>query len=56
MSLEPEVALLFATTAGVAVLMVLAGVQKRTLEWRSRRRVCPSCGRIIHGRTCGCVS
>jgi hypothetical protein len=52
MTFDPHLALFFATTTGAAVLMMLAGVHKRTLEWRSRRRVCPSCGRVIEGRTC----
>jgi NADH pyrophosphatase NudC (nudix superfamily) len=52
MTLDPNLALLFATTTGAAFLMMLAGVQKRALEWRRRRRFCPSCGRRIDGRTC----
>jgi NADH pyrophosphatase NudC (nudix superfamily) len=50
--LDPTAAVLFATTTAAAFLMMLAGVQKRALEWRHRRRVCPSCGRRIEGRTC----
>lgn len=50
--LDPNLALVFATTTGAAFLMTFAGVQKRALEWRRRRRVCPSCGRRIEGRTC----
>jgi hypothetical protein len=52
MTFDPHLALFFATTTGAAFLMMLAGVQKRALEWRRRRRVCPSCGRPIAGRTC----
>ena len=52
MNLDPGIALLFATTTGAAFLMMMAGIQKRALEWRHRRRVCPSCGRRIDGRTC----
>ena len=40
------------STSGAAFLMVLLGVQKTALEWRRRRRFCPSCGRLITGRTC----
>jgi hypothetical protein len=29
----------------VAYLMMFVGVRKTGLEWRRRRRVCPSCGR-----------
>ena len=55
-SVTPQLAALVATTSGVALMMLVAGVQKNALEWRRRRRSCPSCGRHIHGRTCGCVS
>jgi hypothetical protein len=43
--------LVFSTT-GIGSLMMLAGLQKNALEGRRRRRICPSCGREIHGRTC----
>ena len=52
MTLDPELAVLFATTTGAAFLMMKAGVQKRALEWRQRKRHCPSCGRRIEGRVC----
>jgi hypothetical protein len=52
MTLDPNLAVLFLTTTGAAFLMMLAGVHKRALEWRKRRRLCPSCGREIAGRTC----
>lgn len=45
------VALLASTAAGV--WMVVAGVEKRALEWKRRKRICPSCGHDIIGRTCG---
>ena len=50
--LELELAVLLLSTTGVGFLMVFAGVQKNALEWRRRRRRCPSCGRRIDGRTC----
>ena len=31
---------------------VAAALKKRALEWRHRRRTCPSCGRRIDGPTC----
>jgi hypothetical protein len=52
MMLDPGLALIFAVTTGAAVLMMVAGVQKRALEWRRRQRLCPSCGRRIQGRNC----
>jgi hypothetical protein len=53
--MTPQVITLFACT-GAAVWMALAGVQKNALEWRRRRRTCPSCGRAIERRVCAkCV-
>jgi hypothetical protein len=40
------------SSTAVGYLMVKAGLGKNALEIRRRRRVCPSCGRQIHGRTC----
>jgi hypothetical protein len=51
-----ETALLLASTTGVGYLMLTAGIEKRALEWRRRRRNCPSCGRHIQGRMCSCSS
>ena len=57
MILAPELATLFLLTTGVGYLMMLAGVHKSMLQWRSRRRACPACGRTIDGRVCGpCTS
>jgi hypothetical protein len=53
MTLEPHLVGLFASSFGVALLMALAGVQKSVLEWKYRRRTCPSCGRDARsGCTC----
>jgi hypothetical protein len=52
--LTPQLVAAFAATTGVGFLMIISGVQKSMLEWRQRRRTCPSCGRQIAGRTCGC--
>jgi hypothetical protein len=52
MELEPNIAMLAALTCGVGYLMTLAGVNKSALEWKRRRRVCPSCGRHLDGRVC----
>ena len=43
---------LIVSTMSIGFLMTLAGLQKNALEFRRRRRICPSCGREIHGRTC----
>jgi hypothetical protein len=56
MFMSPELAALFAATTGVGFLMMWAGVQKSLLEWRQRRRPCPSCGREIEGRVCSACS
>jgi hypothetical protein len=55
MTPDPHFAVLMTSIAGVGVLMSLAGLQKSALEWRSRRRVFPSCGRHLRGRACGCT-
>jgi NADH pyrophosphatase NudC (nudix superfamily) len=54
MTLDPHFAVLMTSIASVGVLMSLAGLQKSALEWRRRRRICPSCGRHLRGRACGC--
>jgi hypothetical protein len=43
---------LLASTMAAGYLMTVSGVFKNALEWKRRRRICPSCGREIHGRTC----
>jgi hypothetical protein len=50
--MSPELIGLFAATTGVGFLMMTMGVQKSLLEWRARRRSCPSCGRQIERRVC----
>jgi hypothetical protein len=56
MTPDPHIAVLAASVAGIGLLMSLAGLQKSMLELRRRRRVCPSCGHELHGRTCHCTS
>ena len=56
MMLDPQLAGLFALTTGVGFLMTLSGLQKSMLEFRTRRRTCPSCGKHIERRVCaGCT-
>ena len=43
---------LIVSTMSIGFLMTLSGLHKNALEFRRRRRICPSCGREIHGRTC----
>jgi hypothetical protein len=51
-----ETALLIASTTGAGFVMLTAGIEKRALEWRRRRRICPSCGRHLQTRVCSCSS
>ena len=52
MHLDPSIALVAALTCGIGYLMIVAGLSKSALELKRRHRVCPSCGRQIHTRTC----
>ena len=52
MTFDPHTAVLAVTTLGVGWLMATAGLQKSALEWRQRRRICPSCGRQMRTRLC----
>jgi formate dehydrogenase maturation protein FdhE len=52
MHLDPHVAIAAVSTLRAAWLMMKAGLQKSALEYRKRRRVCPSCGREIRARVC----
>jgi hypothetical protein len=56
MELDLNIVVLAVLTSIVGYLMALAGVQKSALEWRRRKRTCPSCGRDITGNTCGCTA
>jgi hypothetical protein len=53
MDLDPHIAALIASTFGAAILMAFSGVQKSALEWKNRRRICPSCGRDLRSG-CAC--
>ena len=53
MTLDPHLVALLSTLAA-GLLMSLAGLQKSALEWKRRRRICPSCGHELRGRACGC--
>jgi hypothetical protein len=55
-SLNAQLVSIFVATTGVGFLMMIAGLQKSALEWRRRRRSCPSCGRHIEGRVCSSCS
>jgi hypothetical protein len=48
----PHLATLAIATLAVGWLMTYAGLQKNALEFKRRRRTCPSCGRRIDARAC----
>ncbi|HKB94022.1 MAG TPA: hypothetical protein VKC62_07305 [Gaiellaceae bacterium] len=52
MTIDLHIATLALLTLAIGWVMMVAGVQKSALEWRRRRRICPSCGREIHARVC----
>jgi hypothetical protein len=52
MTLDPQLTTLFAVTMGIGYLMIQSGLQKSLLEWRKRKRSCPSCGR--EASVCSC--
>jgi NADH pyrophosphatase NudC (nudix superfamily) len=54
MAPDPHLAIIMSSTLGVGVLMSIAGLQKSALEWKRRRRFCPSCGHQLRGRHCAC--
>ncbi|HEY2207836.1 MAG TPA: hypothetical protein VGH26_00990, partial [Gaiellaceae bacterium] len=55
MTPDPHMTVLASSIAGVGLLMSWAGLQKSALEWKRRRRICPSCGHELRGRAaCGC--
>jgi hypothetical protein len=56
MAIHSHLVLLGVSAAGVGYLMALAGVQKSALEWRRRRRTCPSCGRYLRHGICRCTA
>jgi hypothetical protein len=48
--------ILIAVSCAIGYLMIVAGLQKSALELRRRKRLCPSCGRIIEARVCNVCS
>ncbi len=57
MLIEAHVALLAVVTMGSGWVMTQAGLQKSALEWKRRRRTCPSCGKHMAARVCrSCAS
>ena len=52
MTIDLHIAMLVILTIGIGWVMMVAGLNKSALEWRQRRRICPSCGREIRARVC----
>ncbi len=50
--LNPTVLLAVTTCAGF--MMTRAGLEKKMIEVKRRRRTCPSCGRHLQANTCAC--
>ena len=51
MILDLHIAVQLVLVMGVGYVMAHAGVSKNALEWKRRRRNCPTCGR--HDGHCG---
>jgi hypothetical protein len=51
-TVDPTLAVAAAATSAAGWTMLYAGALERMLEVRRRKRICPSCGREIVGRTC----
>jgi hypothetical protein len=52
-TLDPHVALVMVVCMSVGYMMLYAGLSKNALEWKRKRRVCPSCGRL--DSSCHCL-
>ena len=52
-SLDPHVAIVMVLCMSVGYVMLYAGVSKNALEWKRKRRICPTCGR--HDSSCHCL-
>jgi hypothetical protein len=52
MTIDTHMAFLAVSTLAAGYLMTVAGLRKNALEWRKRRRMCPSCGRELRTRVC----
>ena len=54
--LTPDQVLLIASSTGVGVIMMRAGIEKKMLEWRRHERICAGCGKPLHAPVCTCAS
>jgi hypothetical protein len=51
-TLDPHTAATLVLVMGIGYAMTFAGLAKNALEWKRRRRICPSCGRADGGCIC----
>ena len=51
-----DMALLLASSTGVGVLMMKAGIEKKMLERRRSERTCAGCGKRLDRPVCPCAS
>jgi hypothetical protein len=49
---DPELVTYTALAMAIGFTMLFSGVKKHALEFKRRRRICPSCGRDITGAVC----
>lgn len=52
MTFDPQIAVLVALYMAIGWTMTFAGLKKHALELKKRKRICPSCGRLIPGAVC----
>jgi formate dehydrogenase maturation protein FdhE len=52
MTRDPQIAAFAALAMAVGWTMTFSGLTKNALELKRRRRICPSCGRVIDGAVC----
>jgi len=52
MTVDLQIVTFVALAMAIGYTMLFSGLKKHVLELKSRRRICPSCGRHISGAVC----
>jgi hypothetical protein len=52
MTVDPQSLAFIALAMAIGYTMFFSGLKKHALELKRRKRICPSCGREIHGNVC----
>jgi hypothetical protein len=52
MTFDPQSLSFIALAMAIGYTMFFSGLKKHALELKRRKRICPSCGREIHGTVC----